>query len=67
MILRIGTRGSLLARTQSGIIGDMIEAYRQDIEIEMVYIKTKGDVNQTLSLIRLVTKASSSKKSKMPF
>jgi len=39
--LRLGTRGSLLARTQSGIIADGLRA--RGASVEMILIKTTGD------------------------
>jgi len=43
MRLRIGTRGSALAVTQSEWIKNSIESRRPDISVELVRIKTKGD------------------------
>ncbi|MBW2609329.1 MAG: hydroxymethylbilane synthase [Deltaproteobacteria bacterium] len=43
MLLRIGTRGSKLAITQSEWIKGRIEAGHPDIEVDLVRIKTKGD------------------------
>lgn len=42
-ILRLGTRGSLLARTQSGLVAAAIEAAHPGVSIELVLIKTSGD------------------------
>lgn len=45
MALRIGTRGSALARAQSGIVGDaLIAASPQPLEVEYVEVVTHGDV-----------------------
>lgn len=44
MTLRIGTRRSLLARTQSGHVADMV-ARRLGVEVELVEVTTEGDVN----------------------
>ena len=41
--LRLGTRGSLLARTQSQTIADAIMRANPDITVELVLIKTTGD------------------------
>ena len=41
MKLRLGTRGSALAKTQSGIVADWLRA--RGAEIEMVLIRTTGD------------------------
>jgi hydroxymethylbilane synthase len=43
MHLKIGTRGSSLAVTQSEWIRDRIESRNADISVELVRIKTKGD------------------------
>jgi len=44
--LRLGTRGSLLARTQSQIVADAIEAANPRTRVELVILKTTGDVVQ---------------------
>ncbi|HET7453242.1 MAG TPA: hydroxymethylbilane synthase [Thermoanaerobaculia bacterium] len=41
MKLRLGTRGSALAKTQSGIVADWLRA--RGAEVEMVLIRTTGD------------------------
>ena len=43
MILKIGTRGSKLALTQSGWIKENIQKRHPDLRVELVKIKTKGD------------------------
>ena len=43
MKLRIGTRGSKLALTQSEWVKEKIEARHSDIQVELVRIKTTGD------------------------
>ena len=47
MKLRLGTRGSVLARTQSGLIADALVARAHErgleLEVELVTITTKGD------------------------
>jgi hydroxymethylbilane synthase len=50
--VRIGTRRSLLARTQSGQVADLI-AERLGVQVELVEIVTEGDVNQTSALASL--------------
>jgi len=41
--LRLGTRGSLLARTQSQLIADQLERCHPGLKIELVILKTSGD------------------------
>src|SRR5207302_2322430 len=41
--LRLGTRGSLLARPQSQLVADAIEAAHPGIHVELTIIKTSGD------------------------
>lgn len=41
--LRLGTRGSQLARMQSQLIADLIEKTHPDVAVELVIIKTTGD------------------------
>lgn len=43
MRLKIGTRGSALAVTQSEWIKNRIESHHPDISVELIRIKTKGD------------------------
>jgi hydroxymethylbilane synthase len=51
-VVRVGTRRSLLARTQSGQVASQI-ADRLGVEVELVEIVTEGDVNQTSTLASL--------------
>lgn len=51
-VVRVGTRRSLLAKTQSGQVADLI-ADRLGVEVELVEIVTEGDVNQTSTLASL--------------
>lgn len=44
MLIRIGTRGSLLATTQAGVVKAALEANGHDVEL--VIISTEGDRNQ---------------------
>lgn len=50
MKLRLGTRASLLARTQSGMVADaLMERAREmgvDLEVELVEITTHGDISR---------------------
>jgi hydroxymethylbilane synthase len=41
--LRLGTRGSLLARTQSQIVANALEQAHPDVHVELVTVKTTGD------------------------
>jgi hydroxymethylbilane synthase len=43
--LRVGTRASLLARTQSGVVADLLRE-RLGREVELVDVTTEGDVNR---------------------
>ena len=51
--LRLGTRGSLLARTQSQLIASAIEKHHPDVSVELVILKTTGDVVQDRPLADL--------------
>ncbi|MGD0463479.1 MAG: hydroxymethylbilane synthase [Tepidisphaeraceae bacterium] len=42
-IIRLGTRGSLLARSQSAIVASEIQRGHPDIEVRTILIKTTGD------------------------
>src|SRR4051794_8367219 len=42
-ILRLGTRGSLLARTQSQLIASELEKHHKGLAVELVIIKTSAD------------------------
>jgi hydroxymethylbilane synthase len=41
--LRLGTRGSLLARTQSGIVARQLESAHPGLRVELITFKTSGD------------------------
>src|SRR5690348_9794166 len=43
MLLRLGTRGSLLARAQSSLIARELERAHPGLRVELVEIKTSGD------------------------
>jgi len=49
-VLRVGTRASALARTQTGHVVDALRAANPDVDVETVLISTEGDRNQTASL-----------------
>lgn len=51
--IKIGTRGSALALTQSTWIKDRIQKQYPDIVVEMVIIKTQGDMMQDVSLVTI--------------
>jgi hydroxymethylbilane synthase len=42
-VIRLGTRGSLLARSQSAIVVAELQRLRPDIEVRTIIIKTTGD------------------------
>lgn len=42
-LLRLGTRGSLLARTQSQLVADQLEKAHPGLKVELVILKTTGD------------------------
>jgi len=43
MTLRLGARGSLLSRLQSGMVARALEAAHPDVRVELVIISTSGD------------------------
>jgi len=51
MMLRIGTRGSDLARTQTRLICSLISREQPNIHFEEVIIRTHGDDNPTQSVV----------------
>ena len=54
--LRIGTRGSLLARTQTGWIADQIRAANPGLEIQIEIIQTTGDMRRDVPFAAVGTK-----------
>ncbi len=52
-VIKIGTRGSLLAIKQAELAGEAIKSVLEEVEIKIVTIKTKGDkiLNKTLDKI----------------
>jgi len=51
--IRIGTRGSALALAQANWIKDKIEKYHPGIGVELIIIKTKGDIMQDVALVKI--------------
>jgi hydroxymethylbilane synthase len=43
IVLRLGTRGSLLARTQSRLVADALEQLHPNLRVELVTVRTSGD------------------------
>lgn len=52
-VVRIGTRGSLLALTQSGFIQKEIQGLWPDVKVELTIIKTTGDKIQDVPLAKV--------------
>jgi hydroxymethylbilane synthase len=44
--LRLGSRGSALARAQTGLVAGALTACHPGLAVEMVYIRTSGDVSE---------------------
>jgi uroporphyrinogen III methyltransferase/synthase len=53
MIIKVGTRGSTLARVQSQWLIDVLAKAHPQIDFEMVIIKTKGDLVQNKPLDKI--------------
>ncbi len=53
MNLKIGTRGSKLALTQTNFVADKLKKAIPDAEIEICVIKTSGDIMQDVSLLTI--------------
>ena len=51
--IRIGTRGSKLALTQTQLIADRIKREHPGVDIEIVQIRTKGDKLQDVALVTI--------------
>lgn len=49
-LLRIATRSSAQARTQSEFVGNLLCASHPGLQVEYVYVDTQGDVNATVPL-----------------
>lgn len=54
--LRIGTRGSLLARTQTGMVVEQLQAANPHVKIETQIIQTTGDVQRNVPFAQVGTK-----------
>ncbi len=54
--LRIGTRGSLLARTQTGMVVERLQAANPHVEIVTQIIQTTGDVQRNVPFAQVGTK-----------
>ncbi len=54
--LRIGTRGSLLARTQTGMVVERLQAANPEVVIETQIIQTTGDVQRNVPFAQVGTK-----------
>ena len=52
-LIRVGTRGSELAQTQTGHVVDALKDANPDLQFEVVVIKTIGDKDQRLDLAAL--------------
>jgi hydroxymethylbilane synthase len=55
-LLRIGTRGSLLARTQTGWVADLIRAAHPGLTVEIEIIQTTGDLRRDVPFAAVGTK-----------
>ena len=51
--IRIGTRGSALAMTQTRWVADILKRRIPETEVEIRVIKTKGDIMQDVSLVKI--------------
>lgn len=54
--LRVGTRGSLLARTQTGMVVERLQAANPQVTIEIQIIQTTGDVQRDVPFAQVGTK-----------
>lgn len=53
MKIRVGTRGSRLALTQTNMVIDTLKKHHPEIDVEVVVIKTKGDKILNISLDKI--------------
>lgn len=49
-VLRLGTRGSALALWQANHVADLLRRFDSSVDVEIVVIKTTGDVRQDVAL-----------------
>lgn len=54
--IRVGTRGSLLARTQTGLVVQQLQALHPDVEFVTQTIQTTGDARQNVPFAAVGTK-----------
>ncbi len=53
MNLKIGTRGSKLALTQTNFVAEKLKKIMPEVDIEICIIKTSGDIMQDISLLTI--------------
>ena len=51
--LRLGTRGSLLARAQSKLVADQLETAAPGVRVQLVEVQTRGDRDQSTPLSKV--------------
>ena len=51
--IKIGTRGSMLALTQANWVKAKLRESDPDLDVEVVVIKTKGDIMQDVALVKI--------------
>ena len=51
--IKIGTRGSALALTQTHWVADRLKQRHPEMKVEVLIIKTKGDIMQDVSLVKI--------------
>ncbi|HJP27513.1 MAG TPA: hydroxymethylbilane synthase [Dehalococcoidia bacterium] len=52
-LIKVGTRGSALALTQTGHVIDTLSEANPEVEIDLVIIKTTGDIDRRQNLVEL--------------
>jgi hydroxymethylbilane synthase len=53
MHIKIGTRGSKLALTQANLVADNLKKLNPGVTVEICVIKTRGDIMQDVSLLKI--------------